>query len=125
MIFHDTRRIADRNATCQETRRVGECHGPDTRDTACHDKSFPGYVNRGVSKNFKGLILNDMDIFCRRMNVFCVPHVKLVCPCALTTDACALLSLQNFIVKKARRTYGRLFSCTSLAISYYEFIILR
>ena len=68
-----TRRVADRNATCRETWRVGECHVPDTRDTACHDKSCPGYVNRGVSKNFKGLILSGTDIFCRRMNVFCVP----------------------------------------------------
>ena len=32
------------------------------RDTACHEKSCPGYVNLGVSKNFKGLILNDTDI---------------------------------------------------------------
>ena len=42
-----------------------------------------------------------------------------------TTNACALLSLQNFIVKNGWRTYGRLFSCTSLAISHYQFIILR
>ena len=35
--------------------------------------SCPGYVNRSVSKNFKGLILNGTDIFCRKMNVFCVP----------------------------------------------------
>ena len=41
-----TRRVADRNATCRETWRVGECHVPDTRDTACHDKSRPVYVNR-------------------------------------------------------------------------------
>ena len=46
VIFHDTRRVADRNATCRETWRVGECHVPDTRDTACHDKSCPVYVNR-------------------------------------------------------------------------------
>ena len=42
-----------------------------------------------------------------------------------TTNACALFSLQNFIVKMTWRTYGRLFSCTSLAISHYQFIILR
>ena len=73
MIFHDARRVADRNATCRETWRVGECHVPDTRDTACHDKSCPVYVNRGVSKNIKGLILNGTDIFCRRINLFCIP----------------------------------------------------
>ena len=69
MIFHDTRRVADQSATCRETWRVGECHVPDTRDTACHDKSCPGYVNRGMSKNFKGLILNGTDIFCRKIGI--------------------------------------------------------
>ena len=73
VIFHDTRRVADRNATCPETWRVGECRVPDTRDRACHDKSCPVYVNRSVSKNIKGLILNGTDIFCRRINLFCVP----------------------------------------------------
>ena len=73
VIFHDSRRVADRNATCRKTWRVGECRVPDTRDRARHDKSCPVYVNSSVSKNIKGLILNGTDIFCRRLNFNCIP----------------------------------------------------
>lgn len=134
MIFHDTRRVADRNATCQETWRVGECHVPDTRDMACHDKSCPGYVNRGVSKNFKGLIRHG---YISSWNE-CVLRTTRKTLLSLhdnwteTINACARLSPQNFIVKEAQRTYGRLFSFTSLyslylsyLYIYYQFIILR
>jgi len=58
--FLDTRRVRVQKVTCQETRRVGECHVPDTYVAACQEKSWPGYVMCGVSREARTLILNGM-----------------------------------------------------------------
>ena len=48
MKFLDTQHVLDQNVTFQETRRVGECHFPNTYRVACQEKSWPGYVMCGV-----------------------------------------------------------------------------
>ena len=58
VIFHDTRRILDRNATCQDTWRVIECRVPDTSFATCQDKSRSGYVKCSVPREIRPLILN-------------------------------------------------------------------